>query len=537
MQMQRKSNREIAMTILEQMGGARRIRAMIGAWFSYLPNGIGIRWPSRTPTKGNYVEVIYQPGMDSYDMTFYAIPDRMLKGIPKFTPFVEPPSNKGAVVKKFDDIYFDQLVDLFENQTGWLLRLGSQKTASQLMPSFQNTYYKVISPFQVWEHVGSVPTENYYGTSKLYGGVYQARIAQKGDEIHATHGGVFLVPQRSAVGFPVEILLSEKGAFGKTYKDDPWPLNKMKLIPEGDEQRTTYKGNPKKFFNPEEVESYKPGSMTHIVRTAHEVGKGSAQTVAARYLQAAQVSDFTNKKILALARKVMGHLKQMKASWDDKPDLPSNVGGFIKHLFGYVTGMTARDNLHLLFGNYPDMGSGMGVDDDLAALARTLRGLTEAEAAALSVVLIKSVRRPKAALLFERWVSNHIDLSKYTPGEGGANLPTPSEVFDTKAEEWVSKAKKVFAEVGKAGVFAFAYDLAEDINWHRLNSTGLLGGGGGLSDKAQQMESGIAKETSWSFEPASGFIYSLLRLAGEQRAALAVKKFTLSEYADSFRGF
>jgi len=141
--MQRNSNRETALTILEQMGGARRLRTMLGAQFSIISNGIGIRWPNRNSSKGNYVEIVYQPGTDSYDMTFYACPEKM-KAV---NPFVDPPTNKGRAVKKFDDIYFDQLVDLFEQQTGWYLRMGSQKTASLYSLRLLMQYMEPFRPF------------------------------------------------------------------------------------------------------------------------------------------------------------------------------------------------------------------------------------------------------------------------------------------------------------------------------------------------------------------------------------------------------
>ncbi len=95
---------DVGMTILQQMGGAGRLKAMLGATFMRVPNGIGIKWPSRQPSKGNYLEVKLMPS-DTYDMTFYNV-------------------GRGAkkTVKHLDDVYFDQLVDIFERQTGYYLR-------------------------------------------------------------------------------------------------------------------------------------------------------------------------------------------------------------------------------------------------------------------------------------------------------------------------------------------------------------------------------------------------------------------------------
>jgi len=73
---------------------------------------VGIQWPNKQRSRGNYVEIILQPN-DTYDMTFYNV----------------SVSGKKPV-KKHNDVYFDRLVDLFEGQTGWYLRLSHDNTAS-----------------------------------------------------------------------------------------------------------------------------------------------------------------------------------------------------------------------------------------------------------------------------------------------------------------------------------------------------------------------------------------------------------------------
>lgn len=95
---------DVGMTILQQMGGAGRIKAMTGATFVRVTNGIGIKWPSKQPSKGNYVEVTLDPS-DTYSMKFYNI-------------------GRGAkkVVKDIDGVYAEDLVRIFEGQTGYYLR-------------------------------------------------------------------------------------------------------------------------------------------------------------------------------------------------------------------------------------------------------------------------------------------------------------------------------------------------------------------------------------------------------------------------------
>ena len=102
----RRADDGVGRIILDQMGGAGRIRAMLGATMVLIPHGVMIKWPSREPSRGNLVEITLDPS-DTYNLTFF----NATRGTKK-------------VVKKYDDIYFDQLVELFERQTGLYLRLS-----------------------------------------------------------------------------------------------------------------------------------------------------------------------------------------------------------------------------------------------------------------------------------------------------------------------------------------------------------------------------------------------------------------------------
>jgi hypothetical protein len=100
----------IGRTIIEQMGGVGKLRAMLGAQITLVPRGVQIRWPSRHRSRGNMVEITLQPN-DTYDMEFYNV------------------SRKGKKpVKKYNDVYWEQLIELFEDQTGWYLRLASSRS-------------------------------------------------------------------------------------------------------------------------------------------------------------------------------------------------------------------------------------------------------------------------------------------------------------------------------------------------------------------------------------------------------------------------
>lgn len=104
---------QVSKVILEQMGGVKHLAMMLGigsgpGYFFYdLPGnkGVGFSWPNRQRSKGNNVEIMLAPD-DTYTVTFFNV-----SGTDK------------KQVKKLTDIYADQLVEVFEGQTGWYLRL------------------------------------------------------------------------------------------------------------------------------------------------------------------------------------------------------------------------------------------------------------------------------------------------------------------------------------------------------------------------------------------------------------------------------
>ena len=98
---------DIGKTILEQMGGTRKLQVMLGVkHFLLLNNGLSFKWPSKD-RGGNYVEITLN-GSDLYDMEFYVV-----SGMTK------------KLVKKFEDVYAEDLMDVFEKQTGWYTRMSS----------------------------------------------------------------------------------------------------------------------------------------------------------------------------------------------------------------------------------------------------------------------------------------------------------------------------------------------------------------------------------------------------------------------------
>jgi hypothetical protein len=100
---------QIGKTIIDQMGGMRAMR-MIGAkQIIWLPKGVRVMWPNKQRSKGNCFEVTLN-SMDTYDLEFFNVSIKAKKS-----------------VKKFRGVYFDQLGELFEKQTGWYLRMASDQ--------------------------------------------------------------------------------------------------------------------------------------------------------------------------------------------------------------------------------------------------------------------------------------------------------------------------------------------------------------------------------------------------------------------------
>jgi hypothetical protein len=93
----------VAQTILNQLGGMKRLVIMTGAYnFVASSNAVSFRIKNR---KVNYIKITLN-GNDLYDL--------------KFSRIVKYNEN---VVKEYNDIYFDQLIPIFEETTGMYLRM------------------------------------------------------------------------------------------------------------------------------------------------------------------------------------------------------------------------------------------------------------------------------------------------------------------------------------------------------------------------------------------------------------------------------
>lgn len=122
---------DVGKTILEQMGG-RRLAGMLGVRkFIGIKDGLAFQWPNKTRSKGNYVEIVLTP-KDLYNMTFFNL------------------SRAGKkLVKKYTDLYAEDLNSTFEHQTGWKTRMAKVQTkdigkVQDLVPKWDATLHAAV---------------------------------------------------------------------------------------------------------------------------------------------------------------------------------------------------------------------------------------------------------------------------------------------------------------------------------------------------------------------------------------------------------
>jgi hypothetical protein len=109
----------VADTILKQLGGGNRLRAMIGARDIFSDDGgksLVFKFPNRKKSAPNYVKITLT-SMDLYDIEFGRI---TMKKDPGGFGVKMPTYKKGKTVK---GAYAEDLVDIFERTTGLYLKL------------------------------------------------------------------------------------------------------------------------------------------------------------------------------------------------------------------------------------------------------------------------------------------------------------------------------------------------------------------------------------------------------------------------------
>lgn len=103
---------EIANVICQQMGGIGRIKMFTGAKnFGAIKNGVCFTFPQRKRSLPNCVRITLN-ATDTYDVEFARFTNGRLDK--KTFEFIEP---KNVTINKYEGIYCDQLVELFEENT------------------------------------------------------------------------------------------------------------------------------------------------------------------------------------------------------------------------------------------------------------------------------------------------------------------------------------------------------------------------------------------------------------------------------------
>lgn len=110
METTREEKLRIANTILKQMGGGGRLRAMIGM-HSQVALDSGLQFSFKGCRAYNKCRVTYNYGSDTYTFALYQLSRKY----------------PGKVNREFvlEDVYCDMLVDLFQDETGLRLSLGT----------------------------------------------------------------------------------------------------------------------------------------------------------------------------------------------------------------------------------------------------------------------------------------------------------------------------------------------------------------------------------------------------------------------------
>lgn len=99
----------VANTILEQLGGASRLKAMIGAHSFHKEGKILIfKWKAKAHKGAKAVRITLEPS-DTYKMEFFAQ--------------APAPTFEVKITATYEDVYNDQLVEIFERETGLYLSL------------------------------------------------------------------------------------------------------------------------------------------------------------------------------------------------------------------------------------------------------------------------------------------------------------------------------------------------------------------------------------------------------------------------------
>lgn len=203
----------VGKTIIEQMGGPRRLTMFLGVKeIKLLPNGAMFYFPNSKPSRGNLVEVLLDPS-DTYTMNFYHASN--LKGTKK-------------LVKSVDGVYAEQLIPIFERQTGYYLKFAKEqaliKQASELLNLTAKTNW--VKALEDYVHDNPLPSGDSWDVVKVTSDEFKVKCKNSVRYLHAKEYDEDPSPIISVVG---------KNSKGKAFKrqfdmDDKLVSNLLKLL-------------------------------------------------------------------------------------------------------------------------------------------------------------------------------------------------------------------------------------------------------------------------------------------------------------------
>ena len=108
---------EIANTILNQMGGFGKLKCFVGI-NNHCALDAGLQFSFKGSRKMNNVSIELN-SMDTYDMKFFKIPTLRSNCSPKaLDKYFENIEKCKIPIAEFNGMYYDQLVEVFEETTG-----------------------------------------------------------------------------------------------------------------------------------------------------------------------------------------------------------------------------------------------------------------------------------------------------------------------------------------------------------------------------------------------------------------------------------
>tara|TARA_B100000674_G_C37843568_1_gene916508 strand:+ start:562 stop:1263 length:702 start_codon:yes stop_codon:yes gene_type:complete len=183
----------VAQTILKQLGGARRLKAMINA-SNFIDGGKYLTFKFSMGKKKAFCKITLT-SLDLYDMEIFSIrrprgqkitvTEEMVEENPQMARMLGQsftlPSNKPDIRKtiaKHNNIYFDQLIELFEKSTKMYLRLAHSTKSSNYSEHYRCDTVDVASDIQAACYRAKLECKVY--DKKMFGS-YIPHIEIKGD--------------------------------------------------------------------------------------------------------------------------------------------------------------------------------------------------------------------------------------------------------------------------------------------------------------------------------------------------------------------